>query len=89
MEMESGKKVQNRMSSSSSSAEAFNEHIKPPRLLPLVLVVLRIGAMLSTGTAALVMGFNKEIKILTLGMIGTASINQTHVADFKQTPSLM
>lgn len=89
MEMESGKKVQNRMSSSSSSAEAFNEHTKPPRLLPLVLVVLRIGAMLSTGTAALVMGFNKEIKILTLGMIGTASINQTHVADFKQTPSLM
>uniref|UniRef100_A0A1D1YQK9 CASP-like protein n=1 Tax=Anthurium amnicola TaxID=1678845 RepID=A0A1D1YQK9_9ARAE len=54
-----------------------------------LLVSLRVGVLLATAAAALVMGLNKQTKSMAVAVVGTTPIFQTLVAKFYYTPAFL
>ncbi|MQL97856.1 hypothetical protein Taro_030552 [Colocasia esculenta] len=60
----------------------------PPRRaepLRVLLVSLRVGVLLATAAAALLMGLNRQTRTMVVAVVGTTPISQTLVAKFYHT----
>ena len=59
------------------------------RLMSLLKIFLRTGALLATITATLVMGLNKQTKSTVVAIVGTTPLYQTLTAKFDHTPAFV